>query len=100
MAEAARQPLEKPHVGTRTGQLDMPQALTAHAGKRHFDAALVADYAAMLHALVLTAQALPIGYRAKDAGAEQPVPLRFIGAVVDSLRLCYLAVGPAANFFR
>jgi hypothetical protein len=41
----------------------------------------------VLHALVLAAQALPVGDRAKDSGAEQSVPLRFEGAVVDGLGL-------------
>src|SRR5208282_2358922 len=63
-------------------------------------AALVADHAAMLHALVLAAEAFPVGYRAKDAGAEQPVPLRLEGAVVDSLRLGNFAMRPAPDFFR
>src|ERR1700682_2863477 len=54
----------------------------------------------MLHALVLAAQALPVGNRAEDAGAEQAVALRFEGAVVDGLRLGDLAVRPAPDFFR
>src|SRR3974390_2254881 len=44
----------------------------------------------MLHALVLAAQALPVGDRAKDARAEQSV----------ALRLGYFAVRPAADFLR
>jgi len=67
---------------------------------RHFHAALVADHARWLHALVLAAQALPVGYRAKDAGAEQAVALRLEGAVVDGLRLGDLAMRPAADLLR
>src|SRR5579863_3420110 len=100
MADAAGESLEEPHVGTGAGQLDVSQALAAHAGERHLHAALVADHAAMLHALVLAAQALPIGHRTEDAGAEQPVPLGFEGPVADGLGLGYLAMRPTANFFR
>ena len=42
------------------GQFDVAQALAAHSRQRDFDAALVADHAAVLHALVLAAQALPV----------------------------------------
>src|SRR4029450_6806612 len=66
----------------------------------HLDAALLADDAAELHALVLAAQALVVLDRAKDAGAEQAVALRLEGAVVDGLRLLDLAVGPGQNLLR
>jgi hypothetical protein len=54
----------------------------------------------MLHALVLAAQALPIGDRTEDARAEQTVALGLEGAVIDSLRLGHFAMGPTANLFR
>src|SRR5260370_32056674 len=54
----------------------------------------------MLHALVLAAEAFPVGYRAEDAGAEQAVPRRLEGAVVDGLRLGDFAMRPAPDFFR
>src|SRR5438477_8129075 len=78
----------------------MAQALAPHFGERDFHAALVADDSAVLHALVLAAQALPVSHRAEDAGAEQPVALRLEGAVVDGLGLGDLAVRPAADLFR
>src|ERR1700680_4642550 len=53
----------------------------------------------MLHALVLAAEAFPIGYRSKYAGAEQSIALRFKGAVVDGLGVCDFAVRPAPNLF-
>src|ERR1043165_5184669 len=68
--------------------------------RRPFDAALVADHAAVLHALVLAAEALPVGDRAEDLGAEEAVALRFEGAVVDRLRLPHFAVRPRADLFR
>src|SRR5690606_5644457 len=36
----------------------------------------------------------------EDARAEQPVPLRLEGAVVDRLRLLDLAIGPGADLLR
>ena len=100
VADARGQALEEPHVRARRRQLDVAHALAAHLAHRHFHAALVADDAAVLHALVLAAQALPVGHRSKDAGAEQAVALRLEGAVVDGLRLGDLAMRPAADLLR
>ena len=57
--DAAGQSLEEPDVRARAGQFDVAQALAAHLRQRDFDAALVADDAAVLHALVLSAQDIP-----------------------------------------
>ena len=100
VADTRRQSLEEPHVRAGRSQLDVAQALTADLGDGDFDAALVADDAAVLHALVLAAEALPVGDRAKDAGAEESVALRLEGAVVDGFRLGDLAMRPAADFLR
>src|SRR6185503_3442645 len=83
-----------PHVADGRGELDVAEPLAADLGLRHFDTALVADDAAVLHALVLAAQALPIGDRTEDLRAEQAVPLRLERAVIDRFRLGYLAVRP------
>src|SRR3954451_1998061 len=82
------------------GQFNMTQPFAAHAGKRYLHAALIADYSAMLHALILAAQTLPVRYRAEDAGAEQAVALGLERAVVDGFRLCDFAMRPAPDFFR
>src|SRR6266478_7602864 len=79
-------------------QLDVAEALAANLAKRDFHAAFVADHAAVLHALVLAAQALPVGDGAKNLGAEQAVAFRLKGAVIDSLRLGDFAVRPGTNF--
>ena len=84
----------------RAGQLDMRHTLTANRCLGYLDTALLADDTAMFHALVFTAQALIVLDRAKDLGAEQPVPLRLEGAVVDGLGLFDLTVGPGANQVR
>src|ERR1700710_2771742 len=78
----------------------MAHALAPDPAQRHFDRALFADDALVLHALVLAAQALVILDRPEDAGAEQAVALGLEGAVVDGLRLLDLAVGPRQNLFR
>src|SRR5216110_3940192 len=78
-------------------ELDMPHALATDLGERDLDAALLADHPAMLQALVLAAQALVVLDRPEDLGAEQAVPLRLEGAIVDGLGLLHLAVGPRAD---
>ena len=99
-ADAARQRLQEPDVRDRRGELDMAHALAPHARQRHFDRALLADDALVLHALVLAAQALVVLDRPEDARAEQAVALRLEGAVVDGFRLLDLAVGPGQNLLR
>ena len=99
-ADARRQRLQEPDVGDGRGELDMAHALAADARQRDFDAALLADDALVLHALVLAAQALIVLDRAKNARAEQTVALRLEGAVVDGLRLLDLAERPGQNLLR
>ena len=94
MPDPARQPLEEPDVADGGGQRDMAQPLAPDLRLGDLDAALVADHAAMLHALVLAAEALPVGDRAEDLGAEQAVAFRLERPVVDGLRLGDLAVRP------
>jgi hypothetical protein len=100
VADAARQPLEEPDMADRGRERDMPHALAAHLGLRHLDAALVADHAAVLHALVLAAETLPVGVRPEDLRAEQSVPFGLEGPVVDRFRLGHLAVRPREDLVR
>src|SRR5205085_1899378 len=92
--------LQEPDMSHRRRELDMAHALAPDARERHLDAALLADDALVLHALVLAAQALVVLDRPEDARAEQAVALRLEGAVVDGLRLLDLAVGPRENLLR
>ncbi len=94
----ARQRLQEPDVGDGRGQLDVAHALAANARQRDFDAALFADDALVLHALVLAAQALVVLDRPEDTRAEQTVAFRLERAVVDGFRLFDLTVGPARVF--
>src|SRR4029077_15953108 len=90
----------EPHVADRRRERDVAETLAANLGLRNFDPALVADDAAGLHALVLAAQAFPVGDRAEDLRAEQPVALRLEGPVVDRLRLGDFAVRPRLDLLR
>src|SRR5262249_19605441 len=90
---------EKPHVRTRTGEFDVAQTLAPHLGKRDFNAAFVADHAAMFHALVFAAQALPIRNRSENTRTEQTVLFGFERSIVDGLRLSNFTVRPGANLF-
>src|SRR6202030_2933387 len=75
VADAAGQALEEPHVRAGRSQLDVAKALAPNLAERDFHSALVANHAAVLHALVLAAQALPVGDGAKNLGAKEAVTL-------------------------
>ena len=94
VAEPARDTLEVPDVGDRSGQLDVAHPLAAHLGAGHLDAAALADDALEADALVLAAVALPVPGGTEDLLAEEAVLLRLERAVVDGLRLLDLAVRP------
>ncbi len=96
-AQTRRQRLQEPDVRGRRGQFDMAHALAAHLRQRHLDAALLADHAAMLQALVLAAQALVVLDRTEDLGAEQTVALGLERPVVDGFRLLDFAVRPRTD---
>jgi len=71
--------------------------LTTNLGLDDLDAALFADDATVLHALVLAAVALVVLYWPKDLGAEEAITLRLEGPVVDGLWLLHLTMGPLAD---
>jgi hypothetical protein len=96
-AEARRQRLEEPDVRDRRRKLDVPEALTTNLRLDHLDAAALADDPAVLHALVLAAEALVVLHRPEDARAEETVALRLEGSVVDRLGLLHFAVRPLPN---
>src|SRR5690606_41450882 len=55
-ADTGRQRFQEPDVRHRAGQFDVTHALAAHFGERHFNAALLADHATVLEALVFAAR--------------------------------------------
>ena len=99
-AQTRRQRLQEPDVRGRRSQFNVAHALAAHLGQRHFNAALLADHATVLQALVLAAQALVVLDRAEDLGAEQTVTLRLERTVVDGLGLLDFAERPRTDFLR
>ena len=99
-ADARRQRLQEPDVRDRAREVDVAHALAAHLGLGDLDAALLADHAAVLQALVLAAQALVVLRRSEDLGAEQAITFRLERAVVDGLRLLDLAERPGLHQFR
>ena len=78
-------------------QRNVGQALTSNFRLNHLNTALLANDSSVLHALILSAQALIVLHRPKDFRAEEPVPLRLESPVVDGLRLLYLPERPLAN---
>src|SRR5438093_12452828 len=78
----------------------MAEALATDFAQGDFDTALIADNSAVLHPLILAAQAFPVRDGAKNLGAEEAVALGFERAVVDGLRLGDFAMGPRTDFFR
>src|SRR5690606_3450991 len=81
-------------------QVDVAETLAAHLALNDLDTALLADDPAVLHALVLAAVALVVLHGSEDLRAEEAVPLRLEGSVVDRLGLLDLTVRPLADLFR
>jgi len=84
--DTGRQGFQEPDVRHRAGQFNVAHALAPHLGECHFHATFLADNAAMLHALVLAAQALVVAHRAKNLGTEQAFALWLEGTVIDGFR--------------
>src|ERR687895_633882 len=78
----------------------MSQTFAADFRLNDFDPALLADDAAVLHALIFAAIALPIFRGAENLGAEKPIAFRLEGPIVDGLGLFDFAMRPFADFRR
>ena len=63
----------------------MAEALATNLCLGHFDAALVANDAAMLHALILAAETFPVSHGTKNTRAKKSITLRLEGAIVNRL---------------
>jgi hypothetical protein len=98
--DARRQGFQKPDMGDRRGERNMPHALAAHPRQGHLNAAFLADDVLIFHPLVFAAQALVVLDRTEDPGAEKSIAFGFEGAVIDCLRLFDLAEGPGQNLLR
>ena len=96
-ADAGGHAFEEPDMADRHGQLDVPHALAADAGQRHFHPATVADDPAMLDALELAARAFPVLDRAENAFAKQAALFRLERAVIDGLGVLDFPFGPGPD---
>src|SRR5258705_3645039 len=77
----------------------MAHALATHFGQRYLYTAFFADDAAMLEALVLSAQTFVVLHGTENLGAEQAVALRLERPVVDGLGFFHFPVRPGTDFF-
>src|SRR5439155_710219 len=96
IAHGTGQGLEEPDMRHGNGEFYMPHPFPPHLTERHFDAAAVADHAAITNSLVLAAMAFPVLDGTEDALAEEAVLLGLEGAVVDGLGLGDFAPAPPA----
>src|SRR5882757_9240933 len=99
-ADTRWQRLQEPDVRSRARELDVAHALTTNLRLRNFNAALLADHAAMLETLVLAAKTFVILHGPEDLRAEESVTLGLERTVVDGLRLLHFAVGPGTDHLR
>jgi hypothetical protein len=100
MTNPARESLEEPNMGDRTGKLDMRQPFPPDLRLGNFHTALVTDDSAVLHALVFATQTLPISDGAEDLCAEKTVPFRLEGPIVDRFRFGHFTMGPSTDLLR
>ena len=78
-------------MADRSRQLDVTHAMPAHLGVGDFDAAALANDAAMANPLVLAAMAFPILGGPKNLFAEKTFALWLVGTIVNGFWLHYLA---------
>ena len=94
-----RNPLQIPDMGNRRSQLNVAHSFPAHFGTGNFHTTAITNFPFIPDSLILSAVALPILSRPKDAFTEKAVPFWFQSAVVDRLRLFNLTVRPFSDFF-
>ncbi len=83
---------EKPDMAHWHGEFNVAHPLAPDFGLSHLNAASVADNPAIANTFVFATVTFPVALRTENPLTEQPVALRFEGAVVDGLRLQNLAV--------
>ena len=99
-AHTAGDTFEVPDMGNRRSQFDVAHTVTTNLAAGNFNAALVADNTLITDAFIFAAMTFPILSRAKDSFAEQAIPFRLQGSVIDGFGFFYLAVGPGSNLVR
>ena len=98
VADLVGQAFEEPDVYHRHHEANVPHALTTHLLFGYFNAAAVTYDAFVAYAFVLAAVAFVVLYRTENALTEEAITLRFIGTVVDGLRLEHFAVAALKDF--
>ncbi len=78
----------------------MAEAFATYFCLGDFDATLIANHATVLHAFVLSAEALPISYRSEDSCTEKSVTLGFERAVIYCFGFGHLTMRPLPDLFR
>jgi len=84
----------------RHHQFDVAHTLPANLFLGYFNTTTVTDNTFVANPFVFTAVTFPVLYWPEDALAEQATHFRFVGPVIDRLRLCHLAVGTLQNRLR
>ena len=98
-AHPAGNSLEIPDMGYGSSQFNGAHPIAADLGASNFYTAFVADDPFITDAFVLAAMAFPILGRSKNPFAEQTIPFRFQGSIVDRFRFGYFPVGPRSDLF-
>ena len=98
-AYTRRHALKVPNMRHGRGQIDVAHALAAHFSAGNFYTALIANQTLVTYAFILTAMALPVFNRTKNALAEKSIALRFESSIVNSFGLLDFAERPFTNLF-
>ena len=84
----------------RCRQLNVAHALAANLSQSDLNATLLANYAAMLEALVLTAKTLVVFIGPKDLGTKKTVSLGLKRPIINGLWLLYFTKRPGTDHLR
>src|SRR5258708_7866782 len=84
----------------RRRQRDVAHAVAPNLRARHFDAALIADYAFITDSFVFAAITLPVLLWPKYSLTEKTVTLWLERAVIYRLRLGHFPMRPSQNVLR
>ena len=100
VAHDGRLGLVEPDVGYRSSKLDVSASLSSDLLLCDFYTTALTLGSLISLALELSAPAFPVSCCTEDTLAEESIPLRSKGAVVDCLRLLNFTIGPGTNLFR
>ena len=78
----------------------MTHAFASNAAMRHFYATTITDHPFIFHSAVFATSAFPVLFWAENAFTKQTFPFRFVGPIVDRLRLFHFAERPTSYVMR